>query len=117
MSCTFLQRYPTAANECGPFGSWDQATPQAEGEEPADLPLPKEGPFKVQGTAAGGFYTSSSALWDTSTDRSVTAWRDISPGKGVRCVVTVHACYEGQYAELRPKPEPTEVEPEPEDAS
>lgn len=112
VTCTFLQRQPTAGNECGPFGAWDRASPQADGAELDDLPLPEGGPFKVQGAAAGGFYTSTSALWDTSTDRSVTAWRDISAGKGLRCIVTVHACYEGHYAEQRPQPEPAEPEPE-----
>jgi hypothetical protein len=116
VTCTFLQRYPTAANECGPFGAWDRAATPGDVAEPDDLPVPEEGPFKVQGAAAGGFYTSTSVLWDTSTDRSVTAWRDISAGKGLRCIVTVHACYEGQYAEQRPQPEPAKGEPEPDDA-
>lgn len=113
VSCTFLQRHPAAANTCGPFGTWDPAIQQDDGAETGDLALPEEGPFKVHGAAAGGFYTSTSALWDTSTDRSVTVWRDISAGKGLRCIVTAHACYEGQYAEQRPQPEPA---PESEDA-
>jgi len=115
VSCTFLQRLPTAANECGPFGAWEpkqRATEQAEGAEEAALALPEEGAFKVQGAAAGGFYTTSSALWDTSTDGSATAWRDISAGKGMRCIVTVHACYEGQYAAQRPRPKAAEGEGE-----
>jgi len=115
VSCTLLQRQPTAANDCPPYGTWvpsDEAGEGGEGgEAPSDapLPLPAEGAFRVTGGAGGGFYTASSAMWDDQMDGSVTAVRDLpEAGKSLRCIVTVHAPYEGEFAALRPAPPPGE---------
>ena len=199
VSCTLLQRQPTAANDCPPYGTWvpsDEAGESGEGGEPVEEKVPVEKevpsadkavskvtlkgttisgdlereipekqqeieelerkspssqeelkklkklkeelqkledqlakvvglkgrevitsgklsklgvPFKTTGGAGGGFYTASSAMWDDQMDGSVTAVRDLpEAGKSLRCIVTVHAPYEGEYAALRPAAPPGE---------
>ena len=119
-NCTLLQRLPTVVEEYGPYGTWagepeaatieDGASPRPQEisetipEDVADGDVPTGGtaPFHIHGKAGGGFTTSSGVLWDTATDGSATIWRDISAGKGLRCILTVHGVYEGSYHAHRP---------------